>query len=103
MIEFDMASGSFTNLSATHYNMNGTVISGAMQYVPSFGSEGLVIVMGGITLPFNTTGLVSFDTVTVFDPATREWFNQTTTGNAPSPRESFCTAGVNSTNNSYEM
>ena len=49
--------------------------------------------------------LIDFGTVSVFDPAKREWWNQTTTGNdsAPSPRVEFCTAGVNSTNGTYEM
>ena len=103
MVEFDMASKSFTNSSAAEYNTNGTVISGAMHYVPSFGQNGMVLVMGGITLPYTKDGLVSFETVSVFDPAKKEWFNQSTTGNAPSPREQFCVAGINSTNNTYEM
>ncbi len=103
MVEFDMASKSFTNSSAAGYNTNGTVINGAMHYVPSFGQKGMVLVMGGITLPYNKSGLVGFETVSVYDPAKKEWFNQTTTGNAPSPREGFCVAGINSTNNTYEM
>ena len=103
MVEFDMASKSFTNSSAAEYDANGTVIRGAMHYVPSFGQNGMVLVMGGVTLPLNKTGLVSFETLSVFDPAKKEWFNQTTTGNPPSPREQFCVAGINSTNNTYEM
>ena len=103
MVEFDMASKSFTNLSAAEYNTNGTVINGAMHYVPSFGQHGMILVMGGITLPYNKDGLVGFGTVSIYDPAKKEWFNQTTTGFAPSPREQFCVAGINSTNNTYEM
>ena len=101
--EFDMASKSFTNLSAAEYNINGTVIAGAMHYVPSFGQQGMILVMGGITLPYNMNGLVGFETVSVYDPAKKEWFNQTTTGFWPSPREGFCVAGIQSTNNTYEM
>ena len=103
MIEFDMASKSFTNLSAVEYNVNGTVMRGAMHYIPSFGRRGMILVMGGITLPYNKDGLVGFETVSVYDPAKKEWFNQTTTGSAPSPREQFCVAGISSTNNTYEM
>ena len=103
MVEFDMTSKSFTNLSAAEYNINGTVIRGAMHYVPSFGQRGMILVMGGITLPYNKDGLVDFETVSVYDPAKKEWFNQTTTGPAPSPREQHCVAGINSTNNTYEM
>ena len=103
MVEFNMASKSFTNSSATEYNTNGAVLNGVMHYVPSFGQYGMVLVMGGTTMPYNTTGLVSFEAVSVFDPAKKEWFNQLTTGNAPSPRIQFCAAGINSTNNTYEM
>ena len=61
--------------------------------------------MGGLNgLTYNTTnGLIGLSTVSVFDPAKQEWWNQTTSGNAPSPRISFCTAGINSTNGTYEM
>ena len=103
MIEFNMASKSFTNSSATEYNANGTVLNGAMHYVPSFGQYGMILVMGGITMPFDKAGLVGFETVSVYDPGKKEWFNQTTTGDAPSPRMQFCVAGINSTNNTYEM
>ena len=103
MVEFDMASKSFTNSSAAEYNANGAVIRGAMHYVPSFGQSGMVLVMGGITLPYTKAGLVSFETVSVFDPAKKKWFDQLTTGNAPSPRIQFCAAGINSTTNTYEM
>ncbi|KAL2037129.1 hypothetical protein N7G274_010125 [Stereocaulon virgatum] len=33
----------------------------------------------------------------------QQWFNQETTGTAPAPREDFCSAGLNSTNGSYEI
>ena len=99
MIEFNMASKSFTNSSATEYNTNGTIVNGAMHYVPSFGRNGMVLVMGGIT----KAGMVSFETVSVFDPAKKEWFNQTTTGNAPSPRVQCCVAGIDSINDTYEV
>lgn len=102
---FDMESQSFTNLSAQCCNATGGIERGAMEFVPSFGPEGLFIAMGGLNgLTYNTTdGLVGLSTVSVFDPATQEWYNQTTTGSPPSPRVSFCTAGINSTNGTYEM
>lgn len=106
MIEFDMQSRSFTNSSANTYigsaNASTGVHRGAMQYVPSFGPDGLFVVMGGETVD-NIGGLIDFRQVSVYDPAKKQWFNQSTTGTPPSGRVDFCTAGVNSTNGTYEM
>ena len=105
MVQFDMGSQSFVNSTAQCCNATGGIERGAMQYVPTFGPEGMFIAMGGLNgLTYNTTnGLIGLSTVSVYDPAKQEWWNQTTSGNAPSPRVSFCTAGINSTNGTYEM
>lgn len=101
MVNFNFGSKTFTNESAIGYTSNGTVADGAMQYVPSFGPEGLLVVMGGT--PPIVDEQINFATVHVYDPAKQEWFNQTTTGDAPAARAQFCAAGVNSTNGTYEM
>lgn len=43
------------------------------------------------------------ETVSIYDPSSEQWFNQTTTGNIPQPREEFCLAGLESNNGTYEM
>lgn len=102
MIKFDMSSQLFSNISS---ETGATSPSGhpgeygAMQYVPSFGSNGVFVVMGG----WDGNNLVDFGYVLVFDPASGEWYNQTTTGNKPFPRYSICTAGAASTNGTYEI
>ena len=103
--QFDMVSQSFVNRSAQCCNATGGIERGAMQYVPSFGREELFIAKGGLHgLTYNTTDdLIGLSKVSVFDPTKQEWWNQTTSGNPPSPRISFCTAGINSTNGTYEM
>lgn len=73
-----------------------------VHYVPLFGTNGLFVAMGGDTVQ-STAGLISFDTVAVFDPEKQQWFNQTTTGSPPTARIEFCTAGLPSTNGTYEM
>lgn len=108
IVEFDMGSRHFSNFSVQCCNATGSIYQGALQYVPSFGSAGIHIAMGGQhrTSDNNDDGsnsLIDFGTVSVFDPAKREWWNQTTTGSQPSPRVEFCTAGVNSTNGTFEM
>ena len=105
MVQFHTESQSFTNSSAFCCNATSGVDRGGMHYVPSFGSEGLFVAMGGQNGISNNNfaGLIDFGTVSVFDPVKQEWWNQTTTGSKPTPRIQFCTAGVNSTNGTYEM
>ena len=103
MVHFNMSSRTFMNISSPATLANsGAVDNGAMHYVPSFGPQGFFVAMGGDTVP-TVPGLVSFDTVAVFDPAKQEWFNQSTTGSPPTSRLEFCTAGIESTNGTYEM
>lgn len=100
MVHFNMSSRTFTDTStpATLANSGAE----AMPYVPSFGPQGFFVAMGGDTLQHDS-GLVSFNTVAVLDPAKQEWFNQNTTGSPPTSRVEFCTAGIESTNGTYEM
>ena len=103
MVQFNMSSRTVTNISDPAYLIaSGAVDNGEMHYVPSFGPRGIFIAMGGDTIQ-HIPGLISFDTVAVFDPTQKEWFNQTTTGSPPTARLEFCTAGINSTSGTYEM
>ena len=106
MVQFDMDSRLFSNFSVECCNDTGSIYQGALQYVPSFGPAGIHIAMGGerqTEESDRSNSLIDFGTLSVFDPAKREWWNQTTTGSRPSPRVQFCTAGINSTNGTYEM
>lgn len=102
MIKFDMSSQTFSNISseigATSPSGNPACY-GRMQYVPYFGSNGVFVVMGGT----DSNGNIGFGQVLIFDPASGSWYNQTTTGNEPAPRGMFCTAGIASTNGTYEI
>ena len=107
MVHFNMSSRTFTNTStpATLAN-SGAEDKGAMHYVPPFGPQGFFVAMGGDMggdTIMNVPGLISFNTVVVFDPAKEEWFNQSTTGSPPTGKLEFCTAGIESTNGTYEM
>lgn len=76
-----------------------------MHYIPSFGPQGMFIAMGGQNGRGDDThaALIDFGSVSVYDPVQEKWWNQTTTGDKPSPRIEFCMAGINSTNGTYEM
>ena len=102
MIKFDMSSQTFSNISSETgaTSPSGNPASyGRMQYVPYFGSNGIFVVMSG----WDSNGNIGFGQVVVFDPASGSWYNQTTTGNEPAPRGNFCTAGIASTNGTYEI
>lgn len=105
MVQFNMAGRSFANASIPCCNATGGIKKGALQYVPSFGPEGITIALGGQNA--HRTGgfasLIDFTVVSVFDPVSQQWWNQTTTGDPPSPRIEFCTAGIPSSSDTYEM
>ncbi|CAL3969373.1 unnamed protein product [Diplocarpon coronariae] len=107
IVQYNMTSGTFTNSSASGYNFNGTAERGVLHYVPSFGLRGIYVILGG-----NISGLddysaeeniQSFKSLTIFDPSTGAFYNQTTTGNIPNGRIEFCATGANSTNSTYEI
>ncbi|KAL9605628.1 MAG: hypothetical protein Q9179_001168 [Wetmoreana sp. 5 TL-2023] len=102
IVHFDMTTKEFANKTATGFNPGGRAIWGRMQYVPSFGSNGLFLLMGGDLGGDGTTNIL-FDNIWVYDAETNQWYNQTATGNIPEPRREFCIAGVNSTNETYEI
>lgn len=104
LVQFNMTTKKFSNSTAGGYSFNGTAEKGAMHYVPSFGPNGLFVVMGGDDFwhPDADT-LTDLETISIYDPSSQRWFNQTTIGNIPPPRKEFCLAGIESNNGTYEM
>ncbi|MCJ1463896.1 hypothetical protein MMC07_002505 [Pseudocyphellaria aurata] len=104
LVQFNLTTKKFSNSTAGGYSFNGTAEKGAMHYVPSFGPDGLFVVMGGDDVwHSNYTSLTDLTTVSIYDPSSQQWFNQTTTGNIPQPRKEFCLAGIESNNSTYEI
>lgn len=81
---------------------SGGISYGRAFYVPVFGSgQGIVVAIGGRV---ENSAMRDMAVITLFDPATQEWYTQTATGDIPSPKEFFCITGAQSTNGStYEM
>lgn len=103
LVQLNMATKTFTNSSARAFNNGQVGVQGQMHYVPAFGPNGIFLMMGGSSFPASLDNLIGLSNIWAYEPVTDQWFNQTATGNIPQKRKDFCTAGVNSTNGTYEM
>jgi hypothetical protein len=113
LLTYNMSSHTWSNESAAPFTTHGTSVGAEAVCLPDFGPRGLLLFLGGITSVNNNwldpvsalskSPGVAFDNLTVYDPFTREWYWQTTTGNRPTPRHEFCAVGVQGPQNTYEM
>jgi hypothetical protein len=113
LLTYNMSSYTWSNESATPFTTYGTSVGAEAVCLPDFGPGGLLLFLGGITSvddnwldpvsALSKSPGVAFDNLTVYDPFTREWYWQTTTGNRPTPRHEFCAVGVQGPQNTYEM
>ncbi|KAK4182969.1 hypothetical protein QBC35DRAFT_444256 [Podospora australis] len=112
VMDFNMKTKAYKN--ATFWGrrspyVGGWGVSGAMaHFVPGFGSNGMVIMLGGYVAPVTEHRLedewlqspereISFREVSLFDPVTMEAHVQSSTGDIPKgPRKAFCVAGIES-------
>ncbi|GKT48136.1 Kelch repeat-containing protein [Colletotrichum spaethianum] len=108
IVTYNMTTKSWANETTSAFSENGTLNGGSAIYIPTFGPNGLITVMGGSTSALDPdqkspTGWLDFNNLTFFDPITRDWYWQQTTGNAPTARRNFCSVGVNGTRGTYEI
>ena len=113
ILSYNMTTGAWTNSSATGFSQAGTAFVGALEFVPIFGSNGLLIAMGGETSSSSGwwdvgQNLNSFANISVYDPSTQTWYWQNATGytgpgDIPGGSSMFCYAGVQSSETTYEM
>lgn len=87
---------------------DGFLQMGSMQYVPNFGTSGVLVSAGGNHGYIKSSGdwasnWQAFDTVQVLDIASGTWYDQITTGNVPPFRMQYCMAGAASSNRTYEI
>ena len=103
LVMFNSTSSSqkWYNLSSTGYTGSGVALSGAAHFVPTFGTDGLLLVLGGCI--GSVDALASMDSITIFDPQSQEWSVQTTSGDKPAPLQNPCVVGLQGDNNTYEV
>ena len=83
-----------------------TVAFGQLQFVPSFGSQGVLIALGGegagadLLWPGNGSQAIEFSKVDIYDVAAKTWYRQSAiegeAGAIPSLCSMFCSVGVGS-------
>lgn len=101
LMTYDFGSKNLTNSSVSGVTSVGLRQKGHMIYVPNFGTEGVIISLGGINT--DTGALYTMSTVEVYDPAGQVWYSQDTTGDTPEARIEFCLAGAASGNRTYDI
>lgn len=108
MMVFDFESLTFSNESTPDVSPHGSIVGATAEYVPVFGDNGLIMVLGGFGYTLDVGSRKPehtrrFDNITFFDPETREWDWQMSTGDIPPPRLEHCSVGVESGRDTYEM
>lgn len=106
MISYDMKTKTlFKSSFKAAIPPTGTLRDGRAEFVPQFGPNGLVFMVGG--LAFNKDlakdHMLDMTNITFFDPGTGQWLWQKTTGDAPRNRQSFCMVGVPGPAGTYEL
>jgi len=105
-LEVNFTSSIWTNYTdSPEEDRASAVRGGAAVYVPTFGTNGLIVLLGGRDqlAPGQGGSFVSMQNVTFMDPVTRTWYKQPTSGVGPTDRMWHCAVGVESKNKTFEM
>ncbi|KAK0723587.1 hypothetical protein B0T26DRAFT_643998 [Lasiosphaeria miniovina] len=109
LVSYDMTRQTWRNDSALALSPpNGTARGAKAEYVPRFGPNGIVMILGGLSYspfgnPGRDSGGLDFGNLTFFDPVTRNIYWQTTTGTVPAARWRYCSVGIDGGNGTYEI
>ena len=108
MVVYNTTSQEWHNVTSKYTENQGRVTNGAAHFVPSFGPEGLLVVVGGITayniditLPDPGVYVSITNGLYMYEPVSQEWHAQQVTGEPPEQLASHCMVGVQG-DSSYE-
>ncbi|KAK4159743.1 hypothetical protein QBC43DRAFT_271938 [Cladorrhinum sp. PSN259] len=97
---FNFKTNAFTNGTGDLPAQFDGLVGGQARYIPSFGPNGLIVMLGGVTVSVEKYTSVAdgagveFTELVLFDPVTKEVLKQKTTGDVPpAPRVNFCNVG----------
>jgi len=102
---FNSSSGEWTNSSTNVFPYGPLVNAGAAHFAAPFGPDGLLVLIGGNSqmTPSAPRYPLSMDKVYIFDPVSKRWGEQSTSGDNPLPLESHCIVGVQGDSGTYEI
>lgn len=112
LVSYNMTIGSWLNETSC---VDGSCFrnNGYMDFIPAFGSAGVLVALGGCSQDTptyfglcNATSPNNFSTIEIYDPSQSLWFTQTASnapGELPEPRQEFCGVGVQGDNGTYEI
>ena len=113
LVQYEFASGKWTNTSSLSATSNGYLVGAQAAYTPGsdqggFGQAGFLVIIGGSdpeTQLFDPEypSLVDMSNITLYDLATQTWYHQTATGTIPPPRQFFCSVAGTSIQDTFEM
>jgi len=105
IVTFNSSSGEWTNSSSDAFPYGPLVDAGAAHFATPYGPEGVLIVLGGNNQvnPTAPESPILLDTVYIFDPVSKRWSSQPTSGETPLPRENHCMVGVEGDSGTYEI
>ncbi|KAK8248308.1 hypothetical protein HDK77DRAFT_224807 [Phyllosticta capitalensis] len=111
LISYNWESKQWKNDSTFEYTPLGTAIHGKIQHLPDFGTQGVLLMLGGIRSSdregwdFSSSPYLDFTNLTIYDIATKSWHWQRTSASwdTPDPRVTFCIVGAASLNNTFEI
>lgn len=94
------------NVTDAPYSEKGTLYGATATWIPTFGPNGLIMLLGGQSNGIGDTGRVEYmrmDIVYFMDPVTGRWSSQSASGDVPSRRIHHCTVGARSQNGTFEI
>ncbi|KAM0334379.1 hypothetical protein ACHAQA_001405 [Verticillium albo-atrum] len=104
-VHINFTTQAWSNYTEGPWSAYRTLYAAEAEYIPTFGPNGLVMLIGGETRELGSSrgnrGFLSFQNLTFMDPVTRDFHYQRTTGTAPSGRFYHCSAGVEGKNGTF--
>jgi hypothetical protein len=94
------------NVTDAPYSEKSTLYGGTATWIPNFGPNGLIMLLGGQSNGIGNSGRVEYlrmDVVYFMDPVTGRWSSQSTSGDVPSRRIHHCSVGARSQDGTFEM
>ena len=101
LVIYNTSSETWLNVSTLGYSSDGTSERAAAHFVPSFGPNGLLFVLGG-QIGYSEI-YVDTQSVNFFDPVSQQWKIQAVSGTPPPPSADSCVVGAPGDNGTYEV